>query len=153
MDKTIYRLFSMLRHSLLGIQSDNSLFCSMTASEWNNLMNISQKQGVTAFALTALNDFVTKPEQALLMKWISLSLFIEKNYRRQEKAAEMLSKAFAKHGIRTLVLKGLAISQCYPIPYHRYCGDADIFLVKDDKSACEEGNRVHRHGAAHCRCA
>ena len=76
MDKTIYRLFSLLRHSLLGIQSDNSLFCSMTASEWNNLMNISQKQGVTAFALTALNDFVTKPEQALLMKWISLSLFI-----------------------------------------------------------------------------
>ena len=71
MDKTIYRLFSLLRHSLLGIQSDNSLFCSMTASEWNNLMNISQKQGVTAFALTALNDFVTKPEQALLMKWIS----------------------------------------------------------------------------------
>lgn len=142
MDKSIYRLLSLLRHSLLGIQSDNSLFCSMTYSEWKDLLNISQKQGVTAFALTALNDLATKPEKALLLKWISLSLFIEKNYKKQEKAAEMLSRAFAKHGIRTLVLKGLAISQCYPIPYYRYCGDADFFLVKDGKSACEEGNRI-----------
>ena len=142
MDKTIYRLSSLLRHSLLGIRLDNSLFCSMTDSEWNNLLDISQKQGVTAFALTALNDLATKPEKDLLLKWISLSLFIEKNYKRQEKAAIMLSKAFAKYGIRTLVLKGLAISQCYPIPYYRHCGDADIFLVKDDKSACEEGNHI-----------
>lgn len=142
MDKTICRLLSLLRHSLLGMQLDNSIFHSMSYSEWMNLLDISQKQGVAAFVLTALNDLATKPEKALLLKWISLSLFIEKNYKRQEKAAVMLSRAFAKHGIRTLVLKGLAISQCYPIPYYRHCGDADIFLVKDGKSACEEGNRI-----------
>ena len=142
MDKTICRLLSLLRHSLLGMQLDNSIFHSMSDSEWKNLLDISQRQGVAAFVLTALNDLATKPEKALLLKWISLSLFIEKNYKKQEKAAEMLSRAFAKHGIRTLVLKGLAISQCYPIPYYRHCGDADIFLVKDGKSACEEGNRI-----------
>ena len=59
MDKTICRLLSLLRHSLLGMQLDNSIFHSMSDSEWKNLLDISQRQGVAAFVLTALNDLTT----------------------------------------------------------------------------------------------
>lgn len=142
MDITICRLLSLLRHSLLGSQLGNSLFSSMTEMEWGELFDASQKQGVAAFVFTALNDLEVKPSKPLLLKWISLSLFIEKSYKAQKMAATLLARDFAKAGIRTLVLKGLAISQCYPKPYYRQCGDADIFLIKDGKSAFEDGNRM-----------
>lgn len=140
MDVTICRLLSLLRHSLFGNQLDHSLFSSMTEAEWRKLFDVSQRQGVAAFVFMALNDLALKPSRPLLLKWISLSLFIEKNYKAQKKAATMLAKDFAKEGIRTLVLKGLAVSQCYPNPYYRQCGDADIFLIKGGKSAFEDGN-------------
>lgn len=142
MDVTILRLLSLLRHSLLGKQIDSSLFASMTNEDWRKLYEVSQKQGVGAFALEALKDMNLKPAKALLLKWISLSIVIEKNYKRQERAATALAGKFAESGIRTLVLKGLAISKCYPIPHYRQCGDADIFLVKGKENACEQGNKI-----------
>lgn len=140
MDVTICRLLSLLRHSLFGNPIDNSLFSSMTEGEWRMLFDVSQRQGVAAFVFMALNDLATKPSRPLLLKWISFSLFIEKNYKAQKDAATLLARGFAKEGIRTLVLKGLAISKCYPNPCFRQCGDADLFLVKDGKSAFEAGN-------------
>lgn len=142
MDVTILRLLSLLRHSLLGKQIDISLFASMTNEDWEKLYNVSQKQEVVAFAFEALKDMDLKPAKALLLKWISLSILIEKNYKRQERATTALADKFAESGIRTLVLKGLAISRCYPIPYYRQCGDADIFLVKGKENACEQGNKT-----------
>lgn len=69
--------------------------------------------------------------------------------KAQKDAATLLAKGLAKEGIRTLVLKGLAVSQCYPNPCYRQCGDADIFLIKGGKSAFEDGNlMVERLGIA-----
>ena len=49
-------------------------------------------------------------------------------------------------GLRTLVLKGFALGECYPVPQHRYSCDFDCFLMGDgpatDRSAFEQGNRA-----------
>lgn len=142
MDITILRLLSLLRHSLLGKQIDASLFASVTNDDWEKLYDVSQKQGVAAFVFEAMKDLDSKPAKTLLLKWISLSILIEKNYKWQERAATDLADKFAGNGIRTLVLKGLTISRCYPIPYYRQCGDADFFLVKGTENACELGNKI-----------
>lgn len=52
---------------------------------------------------------------------------------------------FADNGVRTYVLKGSVISECYPVPSHRMSSDLDCFLLPaggDDCDACEKGNSL-----------
>lgn len=56
---------------------------------------------------------------------------IERRYGQQRRRAAELAAAYAEAGIRTVVLKGFAVSRLYPVPEHRPCGDLDCFLCGD----------------------
>jgi hypothetical protein len=74
------------------------------------------------------------PDRGLKLQWALNAEHIEQRYLKQHKLASELADIYTNKGIKTLVLKGLAISRYYPIPQHRECGDLDCFLVKADNS-------------------
>lgn len=49
-----------------------------------------------------------------------------------------MAKLYADNGVRTLVLKGLVFSECYPLPSHRSSCDLDCYLAGD----YEKGNQL-----------
>lgn len=51
-------------------------------------------------------------------------------------AAKSFAKLYADNGVKTLVLKGLVFSECYPNPSHRSSCDLDCYLADD----YEKGN-------------
>ena len=53
----------------------------------------------------------------------------EKRYALQKKASVEMASLFASNGIRTYVLKGMVVSECYPKPQHRVSSDVDCFLL------------------------
>lgn len=122
---------------------------------WGDIFRLAQRQGVLAITWSAIGTLANEgkltpkqmPDRALKLQWALSAEKIKSRYCKQRQLAEKLADAFAKDGITTNVLKGLAISGYYPIPEYRECGDLDCFLSTtnaDGEFVCryDDGNQV-----------
>ena len=69
--------------------------------------------------------------QMLRLEWIGEVLQGENIYKHQQAVAADMAKLFHRNTIRTYVLKGNVVAECYPRPEHRVSVDVDCFLVAD----------------------
>jgi hypothetical protein len=65
------------------------------------------------------------------LEWIGETLQSENIYEMQQKDAARMAGLFQNNGIRTYVLKGSVVAECYPIPSHRPSVDMDCFLLPE----------------------
>lgn len=120
-----------------------------TDSNFRDLYDLSAKHGVLAIVWDAVCTLTKEgkiapeqmPDRALKLQWALSAEKIKGRYNKQRQLAIELADAFAKDGINTYVLKGLAISGYYPTPEHRECGDLDCFLA----SVADNGEFVPRY--------
>lgn len=117
------------------------------------LFKLSQQQEVVALALDGLQKLSTAyngvlradvQTKAVKMQWIGCLMAQEKRYAANYCAAKDLSELHDCNDICTYVLKGLSISQLYPVPSHRFSCDLDCFLISksDGCNAYESGNSL-----------
>ena len=125
-------------------------------ADWPALVALATEQGVAALAHDGLQKcYEADPRlslpldrelKAVKYDWFGSTLNVEMEYEKQWKAVSSLSKAFAAEGLRTIVLKGFALSSCYPVPQHRYSCDFDCFLIGSgpvtDRGVYERGNQA-----------
>ena len=147
-------LLNLLRASLLG----ETGFAVPENLDWSVLIDEADRQGVSVLAsdgLQRLYDsglYVANDEKELRRmkaKWFGKTMKYERRYAGQMAAAQKMEELFSENGIRTMVMKGFTVSECYPIPAHRYSSDLDCYLVKDGEHmmAYELGNQVmEKHG-------
>lgn len=113
---------------------------------WDEIYNEASKQGVSAIVLDGIGKLPPnqRPPQFLLLNWIGEALQSETTYEVQQQAAKEMADLFAFNGIRTYVLKGTVVAECYPRPEHRLSSDLDCFLIpeKGDFCAWEMGNEL-----------
>ncbi len=106
--------------------------------DWQLLFEIAERHGVAGVVLDGINicfekginlniDFQTK------MEWIGLVTQMEQRHQQQKGNMRELASFYHEHGIKMMILKGYGLSQNYPIPNHRPCGDVDIFLFGEQK--------------------
>lgn len=137
-----------------------------TKIDWQEVYALAKRQGVLAIAWDEVMKLPIEqqPPRNLKLQWALSAEQIEKRYRKQSALAGELAQIYKEYGIKTIVLKGLAISGYYPVPEHRECGDLDCFLVKSDSaqqgnalavdangrlvSCYDEGNRVVKDAGA-----
>ncbi len=123
--------------------------------DWRELLKQSSRQGVYAIVWDTIcklaNDGILisnqLPNKTLKLQWALGAEKIKSRYNKQRQLAMELADAFAKEGINTYVLKGLAISGYYPTPEYRECGDLDCYLattMEDGEFVChyEDGNKI-----------
>lgn len=114
--------------------------------DWPTLFDIAAQQGLLAVILDGIGKLprVQRPPKELLLKWIGVTYRDEAHYAIQWKAATDLAHLLASYGIRTYVLKGTVVSECYPFPQHRNSVDLDCFLLPKDgeRDVWEEGNKI-----------
>lgn len=149
-------LLKLLRASVVG----DTGFVIPDSLDWATLIEESSRQNVSVIAsdglqrmyddgsYTELGDRELRRTKA---RWFGKTLEYEQRYASQMSATTKLGKWLAEEGIQTVILKGYTISECYPIPSHRYSADFDCFLIKDSEhlEAYELGNRVaERHGVS-----
>ena len=145
-------LFKLLRIALGG-ETDLSV---PEGVDWPALVALATEQGVAALAHDGLQKcYEADPRlslpldrelKAVKYDWFGATLNVEVECDKQWKAVSALGELFSAAGLRTLVLKGFALGECYPVPQHRYSCDFDCFLMGDgpatDRSAFEQGNRA-----------
>ena len=147
-------LLKLLRASLLG----ETGFAVPENLDWSVLIDEADRQGVSVLAsdgLQRLYDaglYVADDEKDLRRmkaKWFGKTMKYERRYAGQMAASQKMEEWLSENGIQTMVMKGFTVSECYPIPAHRYSSDLDCFLIKDGEhmDAYELGNQViEKHG-------
>ena len=126
--------------------------------DWQKLIDEADRQGVPVIASDGLQKLYDlgcyeaaddKEVRRLKAQWFGKTMKYEGRYAAQVAAAKKMGEWLSEDGIRTVVMKGFTVSECYPIPSHRFSADFDCFLVRDDEhlEAYELGNQVvEKHG-------
>ncbi|MBQ0089873.1 MAG: nucleotidyltransferase family protein [Prevotellaceae bacterium] len=140
------RLLALLRFAISSDAQNVQLFEHMTNEEWNKLYRLCVEQGVIAVAYDGMKMLPEElqPIIDIRVQWGFNVENIERKAERQREVAQQITNAFLKEGVRTMILKGLSISQFYNIPSHRQFGDIDIFLMGDH----QKGNEIAKRKGA-----
>lgn len=140
----IHELFLQLVRLGIGADSVSSFKLQVSSSfDWEALWNLAAEQGLSAIVVDGLEKLPVeqKPPKLVLLQWIGEVLQGESVYATQWKAACEMAQVFEDSGIRTYVLKGFVVSECYPKPEHRVSVDLDCFLINDNHN----DNVNHNH--------
>ena len=126
--------------------------------DWNVLISEADRQGVSVLVSDGLQRLYDagiyeahdeKEVRRLKARWFGKTMKYEHRYAGQVDAAKRMGEWLASAGIQMVVLKGFTVSECYPVPAHRYSADLDCFLIRDGEhlETYEAGNRVmEEHG-------
>ena len=137
-------LLSLLKSSLHDKAPDSVKFEAATANEWGECCDLSVKQGVMALAWDGVCKLPKsqQPPQDLKIAWALATEKYEQKYLYYCNVASELSDYYKKHGIETLLLKGVGLSTYYPNPSHREGGDIDIYTysASPEKMSDEEAH-------------
>ena len=117
--------------------------------DWDELKVLAEKHGLSAVVLDGIERLPEqqRPSKLFLLEWIGETLQCESTYSLQGEVAKGIAKLFYGNGIKTYVLKGAVVSECYPKPNHRVSVDIDCFLLpeKSDSDAWALGNNLIRN--------
>lgn len=112
--------------------------------DWNAIETLATKQGLLAILVDGIDCLPLEqiPPKALLLQWIGMVMQDEARNVEQRKAAVEMANLFHENYIRTYVLKGDVVAECYPKPEHRVSSDMDCFLLpeRSDFDAWSLGN-------------
>lgn len=115
------------------------------SEEWTILLAGAKKQGVVALMLSGLERLpsIQRPSQKVLLCWIGIGQMTAEVYSLQCARAKELTHFFnnLEFGVKSCVLKGVGMSQLYPVPARRHGGDIDIWV---DGSRKEVMKWLHR---------
>ncbi|MBP3270347.1 MAG: nucleotidyltransferase family protein [Bacteroidales bacterium] len=123
------------------------------------VMNYAALQGITAPVFDGYIALSDNPATAgdlppmpdpIKEAWLADRYRHETLAIAQRSTAAKMAATFAQNGLRTYVLKGEVVSECYPVPSHRRTHDLDCFLLPknleevglDNGGAWEKGNRL-----------
>ena len=121
-------------------------------ADWQDVLALAKKQGIRALVYDAFDnlkksgtDIKGFPENEQIIKFYTQTVLTENSHTRYFELAKHVSEMWKRHGIKTIVFKGLAHSRYYPKPTHRELGDFDCYLI-GGKGNCayEQGNDVAR---------
>lgn len=121
--------------------------------DWEAVENLALQQGLSGIIADGIERLSVdkRPPKKDLLQYIGLVMQDETRYAIQQKAACEMGLLFHEKSIRTYVLKGEVVAECYPKPEHRVSSDMDCFLVDEGEQLAsgdsqmtvwERGNRL-----------
>ena len=123
---------------------------AVSPESWEHIYRTAVNQRVCAITWDGVQRLPAnrQPPRELRLQWALAADELEKRYLRQRQTASALAARFAENGLRMLVLKGVGLSEDYPIPAHRECGDIDIYSF----GKAEQADRVLQKIGAQLYC-
>ncbi|MHC1690621.1 MAG: nucleotidyltransferase family protein [Bacteroidales bacterium] len=147
-------LLSIIKTSLCFRNNREAFSDIPDGLDWNNLVNLAARQGVLCVARDGL-VYMPEISRELLIRWELSVQKLEARNKRQRAVIKELVDLFKENGIELLLLKGIGLSELYPDPSHRECGDIDIYLFGDyekgNKVIEELGIEVDKEGSKHSK--
>lgn len=143
----------------LGIETEDvstvnsRSFCELKQEDWEEVMAMADKQGVSAIVMDGLSLLVNKYRkegiapnidsgwwQMYVFEGTGTMLHTEQSNARQLMVMNELASKWTEHGCKVMVFKGQASATIYPKSEHRSPGDIDCYLFED----YAKGNEIAR---------
>lgn len=143
-----YDIFLKLVRLGLGIGETISLPYNI---DWSQIKALAERQGLSSIILDGIVSYYTECTDSAgalplrqKLEWIGEVVQNEAIQKEQQNTAEQIAELFHQNGIRTYVLKGSVVAECYPKPLHRWSADFDCFLLAEDSETdvWELGNQL-----------
>ena len=129
----------------LGIATSEAI-PSLAGLDWKAVEKLANEQGLLSVMLDGVEKLPRelRPEKKAIIQSIGQLIRSERQYEEQEQAATEMALLLHQNGIRTYVLKGAVVAECYPRPKHRRSVDMDCFLLSEGgtEDVWEKGNKV-----------
>ncbi len=130
-------MLSLVRAAVLG---KKATLPERLTVDWDELFEISADHGTLAWVWDAvcslpMKQLLTRPQA---INWGLSAQEIWDTYQKQHQVLLQMIKVCQENYIQLLLLKGIGLSQVYPKPESRPCGDIDIYLFDD----YEMGNKL-----------
>lgn len=135
----------------LGIGTDATVSLS-DGIDWDAVETLAKQHGMMGIVCDAVQVLKSSrgssqenlPSLTTWLRWIGEVQLEEERYNHQWNEACKMAQLFHQNNIRTYVLKGNVVSECYPKPKHRVSADVDCFLLpqKCDFDAWDKGNHL-----------
>ena len=124
-------LFLQLVRLGIGVLSDAAIPDHI---DWPGMQALAEQQGLLGVALDGIDKLPLerRPKKQDILQWIGVTLQYETQNAVQQKAATEMAVLFHNNAIRTYVLKGEVVAECYPNPIHRFSVDMDCFLLPEN---------------------
>ena len=117
--------------------------------DWDEVEALAKRQWLYAVVFDGVEQLpqTSRPSLTTWLRWIGEVQLEEECYNQQWNESCKMAQLFHQNGIRTFVLKGNVVSECYPKPQHRVSSDVDCFLVNEnqnenEKDVLEKGNQL-----------
>ena len=96
--------------------------------DWGKVLECAHDQGVVAICYEAVKRLPAElqPDFATMLRWDVSAEEVKSSFESRRKVKEHLRDLFSSIGERMLLLKGETLSDHYPHPEMRECGDIDI---------------------------
>ena len=114
--------------------------------DWNAVLTLASQQGLLSVIIDGIEHLPVdkRPPKKVLVPWAGLMIQDEAQSALQRKTAGEMASLFHGNGVRTYVLKGDVVAECYPNPAYRLSSDMDCFLLPEsgDFDAWALGNEL-----------
>lgn len=113
--------------------------------DWTTIQTLAEQQGLNAVVLDGVEvRHIESVPLRLKLEWIGTVVQNEAIQKEQQQTTEQIAEFFHQNGIRSYVLKGAVVAECYPKPLHRWSADFDCFLLAENSETdvWELGNQL-----------
>lgn len=127
-------LTSLLSFSLFDTTNPFEYTAQLSASQWHSLVGEAAEQGVTALLYDAVLKLPEeqKPPRRELFQLASTTMTIEQDNRhRHDMLLHFAALLQQQLTVTPVVVKGSSLARLYPNPWHRECGDNDLYTGDD----------------------
>ena len=130
--------FELLKAGLFPVHGEGKSDIRIdSTTNWNVVYQLAQKQSLQGIVLQGIEELRAKGievniSKILLLQWIGEVQIIEQQNKTLNAFINVLMKRLEKEGVKTLLVKGQGVAQCYESPYWRASGDVDLILDEDN---------------------
>lgn len=130
--------FELLKAGLFPVHGEGKSDIRIdSTTNWNVVYQLAQEQSLQGIVLQGIEELRAKGievniSKVLLLQWIGEVQIIEQQNKTLNAFINTLAEKLEKENVKTLLVKGQGVAQCYERPYWRASGDVDLIL--DDEN-------------------
>lgn len=134
-DKSTLAFFALLK---AGLWEEQARLSCLGDIDYDRIFQLAQEQSVVGLIAAGLEDADLKVPKEVALTFAGSTFQMEQYNTAMNYFIGVLTDRMKGAGIRSLLVKGQGIAQCYERPLWRACGDVDLFLDEENYYKAKE---------------
>lgn len=119
--------FKLIRAGLFGL-TDTTDSAKWNLVDWDEVCQLAEEQSAIGLVTAGIEALQVPIPKVMRLQFIGQTLQIESRNTEMNVFVAELTEKLQKANVRSVLVKGQGVAQCYEKPLWRSCGDVDLLL-------------------------